>query len=166
MRVSTVLQFRNDKLDESSISGLLAKHELEHEPQDFAGQKLPDFEELPVKDRFYFAQYFPIKESQLSENFLEIHVRSEKKRQLLRGLTKQHCELIGVVGRRAFHIFDKTHMTWICSSKALGYQMLSNLANPDPDTDDENKKSAPAMQRNLLAGALVARRALLSRALN
>jgi hypothetical protein len=32
MRVSTVLQFRNDKLDESSIAGLLAKHELEHEP--------------------------------------------------------------------------------------------------------------------------------------
>jgi hypothetical protein len=124
---------------------------------------MAETEELPVKDRFYFAQYFPIKESYLSENFLEIHVQSEKKRQLLRGLTKQHCELYGVVGRRAFHIFDKTHMTWICSSKALGYQMLSQLSR-DPDTEDENKIQPPILVPALpeLRARLSLRRSLLS----
>ena len=33
----------------------------------------------------------------------------------------------GVVGRRAFHIFDKTNRTWITNSKELGYQKLAEI---------------------------------------
>ena len=49
-----------------------------------------------------------------------------------------HCELYGVVGRRAFHIFDKTHMTWVCCSKLLGYQRQAQGMEIDTDTDEEN----------------------------
>lgn len=75
---------------------------------------------MPLKDRFLNNLHFPIRRDQLSEQFIERHVHSEQKRQHLRGLAGESCELIGVVGRRAFHVFDKRHMTWICSSKDLG----------------------------------------------
>ena len=42
----------------------------------------------------------------------------------MNNLTKKNCELVGIVGRKAFHIFDKTHRTWICSSRALGYDKI------------------------------------------
>jgi hypothetical protein len=45
--------------------------------------------------------------------------------------------MFGVVGRRAFHIFDKTHMTWVCSSKALGYQRNAPDMQLDPETGEE-----------------------------
>ena len=76
---------------------------------------------MRVKDRFYFNQYFPIAEEFLDEAFLQDHVHSEEKRELLKSLARKRCSLLGVVGRRAFHIFDATHRTWICSSKELGY---------------------------------------------
>lgn len=60
----------------------------------------------------------------LSEEFLSELVESPAKRALLKDLTRKRCELVGVVGRNAFHIFDKTNRTWICSSKAHGYIRL------------------------------------------
>ena len=42
----------------------------------------------------------------------------------LRELSKLKCELIGVVGRNAFHVFNKTNMSWIISSKELAYCKL------------------------------------------
>ena len=38
------------------------------------------YEDMIVKDRFFFNQYFPIKEKHLSDNFLEMYVDSEEKR--------------------------------------------------------------------------------------
>ena len=75
---------------------------------------------MTVKDRFYFNQFFPIGDN-LSDEFLKEHVGSTHKQQLLKDLKRQRCELIGIVGRRAFHIFDKTNRTWISNSLALGY---------------------------------------------
>ena len=73
-----------------------------------------------------------------------MHVKSENKKLLLRGLTKKNCELYGVIGRRAFHIFDKTHLTWICSSKVLGYQYLDKNIDYDCDTEDEERAMSKA----------------------
>ena len=56
---------------------------------------------------------------------MQIHVKPDK-RELLKDCRRKHSELIGVVGRKAFHIFDKTAMTWICSSEALGYAKIIN----------------------------------------
>ena len=154
MKKTAIFDFNNRDIKDSTITMIPAKHELDLEPQELDLKKMSETEDLIVKDRFYFAQYFPIKENQLSENFLEIHVNSEKKRQLLRGLTKRHCELYGVVGRRAFHIFDKTHKTWICSSKALGYQLLSSTADKDADTDDERIQASSAIRLRLFRGAM------------
>lgn len=97
------------------------------------------YEDMIVKDRFFFNQYFPIKEKHLSDNFLEMYVDSEEKRQLLLGLSRQKCQLMGIVGRRAFHIFDKTHRTWITSTKKLGYQKLAKISQ-DEDSDKEKKE--------------------------
>lgn len=81
LKRTSLFEFSNKDIEKTTIGQLRAKHELECEPQDIEKLKdQSDFEELTVKDRFYFAQYFPIKESQLSENFLDIHVLSEKKR--------------------------------------------------------------------------------------
>lgn len=77
---------------------------------------------LPVKDRFYLNQYFPITH-ELSDEFLEKHVSPEKQA-ILRDCRRKRSELIGVVGRIAFHIFDKSAMTWICSSESLGYAKI------------------------------------------
>ena len=44
---------------------------------------------------------------------------------LITGLKNRKCELIGVIGRHAFHIFDKTHATWISHNEELGYVTMS-----------------------------------------
>ena len=93
-------------------------------------------EDMKSADRFFFNQYFPIKEAFLSDKFLTTHVDSEEKRQQLRDLSRKKCHLMGIVGRRAFHIFDKTHRTWICSTKKLGYQKLAKISQ-DKDSDGE-----------------------------
>lgn len=59
-----------------------------------------------------------------SKQFLEQYVKDISKRNLLKDYSKRNCDLIGIVGRKAFHIFDKTHRTWICSSKNLAYEKL------------------------------------------
>lgn len=45
------------------------------------------------------------------------------------------------MGRYALHIFDKTHRSWICSCKELGYESLAEgLLNEDSDasaSDDD-----------------------------
>ena len=47
---------------------------------------------------------------------------------------------MGIIGRRAFHIFDKTHRTWITSTKKLGYQKLAKISQDD-DSDKEKKET-------------------------
>ena len=64
-----------------------------------------------------------------------------KKTMLLDPVIKRKCELIGVLGRRCFHLFDKTHLTWVCSVKQLGYEKLTEDLRNDTDTEDEGKDS-------------------------
>ena len=44
-----------------------------------------------------------------------------------------------MVGRKAFHIFDKMKMTWICASKELGYEQVKDLKDEEPSDDDEEE---------------------------
>ena len=99
--------------------------------------KVKRHECMKARDRFFFNQFFPIRHEHLSEQFLEQNVTEEKKQLLLR-LSLQRCQLIGIVGRRAFHIFDKTHKTWICSSKKLGYKHLADIRKSDNEEDTNN----------------------------
>lgn len=93
--------------------------------------------QMSKEDRFYFNQYFPLKAENLNDDFLESHVKSVKNRTLLKDLSQQKCELYGIIGRRAFHIFDKTHMVWICNSKKLGYIHLADLYMFDDDDSSD-----------------------------
>ena len=54
---------------------------------------------LPVADRFYFNQYFPISDKMLTEEFLNTHVDSLAKRDHLKDLSKKKSELVGILGR-------------------------------------------------------------------
>ena len=85
-------------------------------------------EKLPCDDRFYFNQYFPLKGRSgedtcpLSEKFVEKYV-AENKRNILRvENNKKNAELVGIVGRQAFHVFDKTTRSWVCSCPSLAYR--------------------------------------------
>jgi len=82
--------------------------------------KKSNTEYMTQKDRFYFNQFFPITDN-LTPEFLQEHVPNMDKQRLLKDLKKKRCELLGVVGRRAFHIFDSTHRIWITNSLELGY---------------------------------------------
>ena len=95
---------------------------------------------MKAEDRFFFNQFFPIRHEHLNEQFLELHVTEDKK-QLLLKLSLQRCQLIGIVGRRAFHIFDKTHRTWICSSRALGYKHLADITKSEEEIDSNEEDS-------------------------
>ena len=79
-------------------------------------------------------QYFTIDASMITEDFIETHVSSEIKKMLLRDCKKKRCDLIGIMGTKALHIFDKTHMTWICSSTKLGYEILLPSTYSDEDS--------------------------------
>ena len=79
---------------------------------------------LKKPDRFYFNQYFPISDSMLSEDFCSRHLDVQTKEKLLKELSKRKLELVGVVGRYAFHIFNKTNRCWVSSSEALAYSNL------------------------------------------
>jgi hypothetical protein len=46
----------------------------------------------------------------------------------------KRCDLIGIKGRKALHIFDKTYMTWICSSTKLGFETLLPSTYSDDDS--------------------------------
>jgi len=52
----------------------------------------------------------------------------------------KNCDLVGIVGRRAFHVFDRTNLKWVCSSRALGYQTLAE-APQDKGSDEERVES-------------------------
>lgn len=71
---------------------------------------------LPHPDRFYFNQYFPISSKVLQVPEFIQHFKPK--------VNGPKSDLIGVVGREAFHIFNKSDRTWVCSRKELGYQML------------------------------------------
>lgn len=43
---------------------------------------------------------------------------------MLNELLKRRSEFVGIVGRHAFHIFDKNNRVWISSSADLGYESL------------------------------------------
>ena len=75
----------------------------------------------------------------ISEKFIEEHVQdADKKELLLNPVTRFRTKLIGIVGRRCFHLFDKTNMTWICSAKKLGYEKLSEGLKNDSATDSDD----------------------------
>ena len=48
-------------------------------------------------------------------------------------LANRHSDLVGVVGRRALHIFDKVKNRWICSARTLAYENLADGLQPNAD---------------------------------
>ena len=44
--------------------------------------------------------------------------------------------MVGVVGRRAFHIFDKIKCRWICSTRTLAYEKLADGLKPEMEEDE------------------------------
>ena len=62
-------------------------------------------ENMGVRDKFFDNHNFPID----CEHF-----------SVPQDLRSKNRELIGVVGRQAFHIFDKTNLTWISHTEMLG----------------------------------------------
>ena len=64
-----------------------------------------------------------------------------------------------MIGRKAFHIFDRKKMTWICSTTELGYEKINDLKKEEPeahydDSDeeeldvDESDEDVEMMQEN------------------
>jgi hypothetical protein len=49
---------------------------------------------------------------------------SKEKSLFLTDKHRKKCDLVGVIGREAFHIFDKANMTWIAAIEELGYAKL------------------------------------------
>jgi hypothetical protein len=78
----------------------------------------------------------------INDDFIEKHVTNETKKRLLRDCMIKRCDLIGVVGRKAFHVFDKTYMTWICSSANLGYEKLLPADSDDDSWSDDSDDSS------------------------
>ena len=72
---------------------------------------------LPIEDRFYFNQYFDTK--------IELHLLkpylSSAKLDYLRDFRTKGPQLIGAMGKKAFHLFDRVSLTWLCSLENLGY---------------------------------------------
>ena len=54
------------------------------------------------------------------------------KAQVIEHLKTNRCDLVGVMGRNAFHVFDKISMNWICSNKYLGYGNVFSEAEIKP----------------------------------
>jgi hypothetical protein len=49
------------------------------------------------------------------------------KQELLTDLSRSKPTLVGILGRHAFHIYNKTDRTWMCHIDALGYQALAKV---------------------------------------
>ena len=70
---------------------------------------------MPIADRFYLNQYFPIKSGLNGElpfcpEFIDKYLSEDKEKieLIVTKANKRQAELVGIVGRNAFHIFDKT----------------------------------------------------------
>jgi hypothetical protein len=100
-------------------------------------------EKLSIGDRFYLNQYFPI--SKLPIEFLELYVPCQKKRDLLMDIRREKCDLVGVIGRHAFHIFDKTNRLWIANIEKLGYLTLAEEKPKKQSNRDQEVKNKKEM---------------------
>ena len=83
-------------------------------------------EQMKHKDRFYFNQFFPVNNEMISKKFINEYVNDPIVKGILSDPVQlKKCQIIGVIGRRCFHLFDKKHMQWLCSAKKLGYEKLT-----------------------------------------
>lgn len=90
---------------------------------------------LKCHDRFYYNQFFKINSDVLTNPaFLKL-VGKQKDSSIpdcVRNCCNQQSilkpDLIGVIGKIALHIYDRTSNTWIYAIKSLGYQHLSETA--------------------------------------
>ena len=89
---------------------------------------------MSVMDRFYLNQTFPIDTEHISNGCLSI---TKDKLELINELKNKKCELIGVAGRHAFHVFDKTHNTWISHTESLGYVTISRQKRGKKNVKEE-----------------------------
>lgn len=92
-------------------------------------------EEMQIADRFYFNQFFPLPETLIKNpKFQQDHIKDPARIALANDLKLKRGEFVGIVGRKAFHIFDKANRRWVASSQQLGYQTLFY----EPDYGDES----------------------------
>jgi hypothetical protein len=60
----------------------------------------------------------------------------------MKELIKRRSEFVGIVGRHAFHIFDKNNRVWISSSEDLGYEsLMPRRGSSDQDEQSEEVQS-------------------------
>jgi len=92
-------------------------------------------ESLKCHDRFYYNQFFKINSDVLTNpSFLKL-VGKQKDSSIpdcVRNCCNQQSstkpELIGVIGKIALHIYDRTSDSWLYAIQSLGYQHLSDTA--------------------------------------
>ena len=79
-----------------------------------------------AEDRHYNNTAFQMGSS-LPLDFMEAHGIAEKEKiDLIEDTKLRRCNLYGVIGRYAFHVFDRTNLTWITAADKLGYANLAN----------------------------------------
>jgi len=89
-----------DSTKEMDFSKIFTSHLSNFENSEFT-----ETDPMPGADRLYYNQHFQIPEAAITSDFLE-QLRSEKKR-LLTDLRRPRSQLIGVMSRDYFHVFDK-----------------------------------------------------------
>lgn len=79
---------------------------------------------LDEGDYFDDNMMFPLPETILTAQFLEVNVTDKQKKQYLLNLKNPRSQLVGVVGLNAFHVFDKTTRMWVASVTDLGLENI------------------------------------------
>ncbi len=64
------------------------------------------------------------------------------KEDLIISLKPGKCDLIGVMGRHALHVFDRSHRSWVFSSDLLGYETLFEDNESEDYSDSGEEISA------------------------
>lgn len=65
------------------------------------------------------------------------------KEDLITSLRPGKCDLIGVMGRHALHVFDRLHRSWVYSSEDLGYETLfEEIASEGGSGSDSGEESS------------------------
>lgn len=77
---------------------------------------------------------------------LFLHMNNLTKEDLITSLKPGKCDLVGVMGRRALHVFDRSHRAWVYSSDALGYETLFEDDEEVSGSDDESGEDASSAE--------------------
>lgn len=73
---------------------------------------------------------------------LFLHMNNLTKEDLITSLKPGKCDLIGVMGRHALHVFDRTHQSWVYSSDELGYETLFEVFESDEGSGSDSGESS------------------------